>query len=388
MHEKTPFPREHSTVLSPLKRSKAGPQSPEHILWLCPLFTEAKTGPQSPQHILWLCPHFTEAKRDPSPHNTFYGYVPSWQKQNGTPVPTAHSTVKSPLQRSQNSAVAPQSSAAVGRHGGPSDSFCDPFVQMTRHLTKTVWGSTALTTCVRWWNPSRLSPTPWSSRSMRRTTPSTTRWGSTPPVTSPSRASSTPTRVSMKKGWVCCVCGGGGGDGGGMCVCERERVCVYMCVTMLFACICHVCVCIHAYCIIYVWKIAWVVSHSKLLYLKAEASGHDFAILKKEEKKRMDWLAESVKVLNLKKRKEKNSQHHHTITFQPHTWLVSPDCWRVERSQCRGLCQQPRLLYQEPTVPGQTGQQLHWQPPHDWTARAQVSPATQNPTGPKWCAVN
>ena len=183
-----------------------------------------------------------------------------------------------------------------------------------------------------------------------------------------------------------CVC---------VCVCVRERecvcvcVCIYiMCVMMVFACICLVCVCVCVgVCVcscllhIYVWKIAWLVSHSKqkpvamiLPHLRKKKNAHGLTGRKCESSKP-------------KKIIKKTSPHHHTIIFQPHAWLVSSDCWRVERSQCWGLCQQPRLLHQEPAVPGQTGQQLHWQPPHDWTAWAQVSPATQNPTGPKWCPV-
>ena len=161
--DRTTVPTARSTVLLPLQRSKTGPQSPEHVLLYCSLFREvrqdhsphstfyssvpssekpdrttvptarstvlsplqrSKTGPQFPEHVLQFCPLFREARQDHSPQSTFYSSVPSSEKPDRTTVPRARSTVLSPLESSQKAAVAPWSNAArtaVGQHGGPED---------------------------------------------------------------------------------------------------------------------------------------------------------------------------------------------------------------------------------------------------------------------------
>ena len=134
----TTVPRACSTVMPPLQRIKTGPQSPGHVLQLCPLFRESrqdhstqgmsysyapssenqdrttvpracstvmpplqriKTGPQSPGHVLQLCPLFRESRQDHSPQGMFYNYAPSSENQDRTTVPRACPTVMPPLQR-------------------------------------------------------------------------------------------------------------------------------------------------------------------------------------------------------------------------------------------------------------------------------------------------
>ena len=67
-------------------------------------------GPQSPEYVLQLCP--------------LYSSAPSSEKQNRTSVLRVGPTVLSPLQRSTNTAVAPRNNTAttaVGQHGGPCE---------------------------------------------------------------------------------------------------------------------------------------------------------------------------------------------------------------------------------------------------------------------------
>ena len=102
--DRTTVTRAPSTVLSPLQRSKTGPQSPEHVLQFCPLFKGAR--------------------QDHSHQSTFYSSAPSSKEQDRTTVTRARSTVLPPLQRNKKAAVAPWNNAtrtAVGQHGGPSE---------------------------------------------------------------------------------------------------------------------------------------------------------------------------------------------------------------------------------------------------------------------------
>ena len=141
------------------------------------------------------------------------------------------------------------------------------------------------------------------------------------------------------------------------------------CVLCGCVCVC-VSVCVFVF-IIYVWRITWLLLHSSIT--------HNFYISKYKKKKK------SMYSPHWKKGEKKEILEW--PSFKYYTLLVLPDCWWVERSKRWRVCQQPWHLQQEPLVPGQTGQQLHWQPPHDWAAWTQVSPMTPKPKGPEWIAV-
>ena len=143
MPDRTTVLRARSAVMSPLQRSKTRPQSPEHVPQLCPFFRESrqdhspqstfhsyapssenqdrttvprvrstvmplfqriKTGPQSPEYVPQLCPLFRVARQGHSPQNTFLSYAPSSENQDRTSIPRAHSTV----QRSQTGPQSPE----------------------------------------------------------------------------------------------------------------------------------------------------------------------------------------------------------------------------------------------------------------------------------------
>ena len=76
---------------------QTGPQSPEHVLQLCPLFREAGQDYRPQSHVLQLCLLFGETRQYHSP--MFYSSTVSSEKPDRTTVPC--STVLPSLQRSQ-----------------------------------------------------------------------------------------------------------------------------------------------------------------------------------------------------------------------------------------------------------------------------------------------
>ena len=134
--DRTTVPRACTTGLPPLQRSKTGPQSPEHVLQVCPLFREARqyynpqsmfyssapslekqgrttfpracttglpplqrseTVLQSSEHVLQFCPPCRKARQDHSPQSMYYSSAPSSEKQDSTTIPRACTTVLPPL---------------------------------------------------------------------------------------------------------------------------------------------------------------------------------------------------------------------------------------------------------------------------------------------------